>query len=372
MSERQAAGLDVVVAGHTCLDLLPDLGGLPAGALESQGKLFQVGGLRVSTGGAVPNTGLALHRLGNQVRLLTTVGDDLVGHATLDIIRGVSPDLAAHIQMRHMPGSYAIVLWRPGLDRTFLHCTGPNDHFAAIDIDFSLVQGARWFHFGYPSLLPRLFEAEGQGLCDVVREAKAAGPVTSLDFTLPDPATPSGQANWPVILRAVLPWVDIFVPSLEELVYLLRRGLYIAWSGDVVRHTSRALLDELMAELLEMGPAIVGIKLGEHGMIVRGGEHVRLAQLDQGINALKWANTVVEQPAFEVTIPGGTTGAGDAAYAGLITGILHGLNPDDVVRLACAAGAARVEALDDQRLAPWQELLARFTIRSDRLPSAWL
>lgn len=372
MAEPLSTGVDVVVAGHTCLDLLPDLRGLPAGALESQGRLFQVGDLRVSTGGAVPNTGLALHRLGNRVRLLTTVGDDLVGRATLDVIRRVSPDLAEHIQVRRIPGSYAIVLWRPGLDRTFLHCTGPNDHFSMDDVDFSLVHGARWFHFGYPSLLPRLFEGEGQGLAEVMKRAKATGAVTSLDFTLPDPATPSGRANWPAILRAVLPSVDVFVPSLEELVYLLRRKQYMDWSGDILPHTTRALVDELMVELLEMGPAIVGIKLGDQGMIMMGGHQRRLEQLDRIDNALDWTNHAVGQPAFDVTIPGGTTGAGDAAYAGLITGLLHGLTPDDVVRLSCAAGAARVEATDDQKLTPWAELLARFTPQSARLPSAWM
>ena len=67
---------EVVVAGHVCLDVIPVLSG-PAG-LEP-GRLLEIGPAEMSTGGAVPNIGLSLHRLGVPVRLMGKVGDDLFG-----------------------------------------------------------------------------------------------------------------------------------------------------------------------------------------------------------------------------------------------------------------------------------------------------
>ena len=66
------SNVDVVVAAHICLDMFPELGPLAPGALEAHGRLFQIGRLRVTTGGLTANVGVALHRLGAKVRLLTT------------------------------------------------------------------------------------------------------------------------------------------------------------------------------------------------------------------------------------------------------------------------------------------------------------
>ncbi len=367
------SGIEVVVAGHICLDMFPDLGALPPRALESPGRLFQVGGLRVTTGGLVANTGLALHRLGTRVRLISTVGDDLVGNATLESLRRASARFSEHIIIRpDTASSYTIVLSQPGVDRTFFHCTGPNETFSAVDVDFSLVEGAPWFHFGYPTLLPRLFAGEGRELVQIFARAKASGVATSLDFTLPDPTTPSGRADWPLILRLALAHVDVFVPSLEEVTYLMRREWYHDWSGDIAAHITRTQLDEIAAELLSMGPAIVGIKLGAQGLLLYGASAERMQALGSHIDAAeKWAGRIIEQSAFQVDVIG-TTGAGDAAYAGLITALLRGLSPDDAALLSGAAGAASVESIDAVNGLPvWTELLARFT-DWPTLPSSWL
>ena len=46
--------------------------------------------------------------------------------------------------------------------------------------------------------------------------------LTSLDMTLPDPESESGKVDWKRILTRVLPYVDIFTPSIEEIVELLK------------------------------------------------------------------------------------------------------------------------------------------------------
>ena len=368
-----AEPVEVVVAGHICLDMIPRLGALPPGALETQGRLFEVGGLRVTTGGLVANVGVTLARLGLPVRLLATVGSDLVGQSTLEALRQVSPTLADHIRIREgAESSYTIVLYRPGHDRLFLHCTGPNQDFGLDDLDFGLVEGVRWFHFGYPPVLPRLFADNGRMLETVMRRAKEMGAITSLDFTLPDPATASGMADWPAVLRRVLPWTDVFVPSLAEAVYLLRRDDYLAWDGHVSAHANRDLIDELAAELLAMGPAIAGIKLGEHGVLLAGAPAGRLSAIPSLAGATGWANRRVLQPAFVVKVEG-TTGAGDAAYSGLIAALLRGLDPEECARLFCATGAAAVESPDGlPGVATFDSLRARFGAQYPTAPSVFM
>ncbi|NLX44033.1 MAG: carbohydrate kinase family protein, partial [Chloroflexi bacterium] len=58
--------LDVVVAGHVCLDIKPAIGREAAGSSSYlvPGRITEVGEATLSGGGAVSNTGLALHQLG--------------------------------------------------------------------------------------------------------------------------------------------------------------------------------------------------------------------------------------------------------------------------------------------------------------------
>ena len=54
----------VVVAGHICLDIIPTFAQRAGGVAElfNPGALIEVGPVVLSTGGAVSNTGLALHK----------------------------------------------------------------------------------------------------------------------------------------------------------------------------------------------------------------------------------------------------------------------------------------------------------------------
>ncbi|HOI56715.1 MAG TPA: carbohydrate kinase family protein, partial [Phycisphaerae bacterium] len=134
MSETPA---DIVVAGHTCLDIIPCLDGIAvrSGRLFAPGALVNVGPASVATGGAVPNTGVALYRLGLMPRLIGKLGDDPLGQLVLDILRNHHLSLADHMIVA--PGehtSYSLVISPPGVDRTFLHYPGVNDTFAADEV----------------------------------------------------------------------------------------------------------------------------------------------------------------------------------------------------------------------------------------------
>jgi len=69
----------VLVAGHLCLDIFPDLASVPEGQfsrLFKPGRMVETGAVRFAVGGAVANTGLALVRLGIPARLVARMGVD--------------------------------------------------------------------------------------------------------------------------------------------------------------------------------------------------------------------------------------------------------------------------------------------------------
>lgn len=346
MSEFSERPFDIIVTGHLCLDLIPRMSHVPIEELASPGRLFEVDQMDISTGGSVSNTGLALERLGARVRLMASIGDDLIGSAIRRFLVDRNPDLTELLSVKTgVPSSYTIVLSSPGVDRIFLHCTGTNAEFGAADVDFQVAARARIFHLGYPPILPRMFAESGRELIEIFAGVKATGTVTSLDMSLPDIAAESGRANWPAIVAGVLPYVDVFVPSIDEIMFMLRRSDYERLNGRCAAHLTRRDLDQLSSELLDMGAAIVGFKLGEYGVYLRAGRNAARMAATGLIAANGWPEGVVYHPAYQVDVVG-TTGAGDSAYAGILFGLSQGLTIDQTAQLASAVGACNVEAAD--------------------------
>ena len=338
---------EVIVSGHLCLDLIPSMAHVPLHELATPSRLFEVGELSLATGGAVSNTGQALHRLGINVRLMALVGDDLLGRVIIAALKERDPRLSEMIAIQ--PGevsSYTVVLTPQNADRIFLHCTGTNRIFGQAHIDFSLLEKARLFHLGYPPALPRLTAHNGAELEAVYRRAKETGVVTSMDMSVPDPEGASGRLDWAAILRRTLPHVDIFVPSIDEILFMLRRQDFAAWRHDVLSHLRGDYLSELAEEVIGLGAVIAGFKLGRCGLYLKTASPPAFARLSRlPLDVDTWADQQAYAPAFKVNVAG-TTGAGDAAYAGLLAALLWGKTPAETARWGCAVGACNVEAVD--------------------------
>ena len=370
--------IDVVVAGHICLDLIPSFGETEADlrALMTPGKLFNVGPLTTATGGTVSNTGLALRRLGLPARLMGKVGDDLVGRAILDALRSRDPGAAeGMIVAEGRPSSYTIVINPRGVDRIFLHCPGANDTFGADDVDYDEVASAKLFHFGYPPLMRRMYADGGRELQTIFRRVGERGVVTSLDMAYPDPASEAGGAPWLAILERVLPHVDVFLPSFEETLFMLDRERFgrieKERGGDLISGAEGALLDELAGRLIGLGCAVVGLKLGDQGLYLRTtGEAARVAPLAArlGLAAGSWVDRELLSPCFEVEVAG-TTGSGDCTIAGFLAGMLHRLSPEEAMSSAVAVGACNVEQADaTSGIPPWEAVQRRIGAGWGRRP----
>lgn len=339
--------MQIIVAGHLCLDIIPTW---EQGNLEvlRPGSIVQMEGVTFSTGGAVANTGIALKKLGFSPILMGRTGDDDLGRITRRILaeEGVSPDFIVV-----SPGevsSYTVVLSPPDTDRIFLHYPGTNNSFSLDDIDFTAVEPGL-FHFGYPPLMRQMYQGEGLGLVTLFQKAKQAGFITSLDLALPDPNSKQGQAPWALILKRVLPSVDFFLPSVEELLFMLNRPAFEAIQKGTMP-LSTGVLADLGRTLLSWGSTVVGIKLGEEGFYLATGSKAGL------VLGPAWANRQLLAPIFETQVEG-TTGAGDAAIAGFLAGFSLGLSPIETVNLAVAVGACCVEVVSSTAGIPSREVI---------------
>lgn len=371
-------GTEVVVAGHICLDMLPEFTGAETtlASLLTPGKLINMGPLLTATGGSVSNTGIALHRLGFRTQLMGKVGDDTVGRAILEILGAHDPALAdAMVVVPGHPSSYTIVINPPGVDRVFLHHPGANDTFAAEDIVLAEVTGARLFHFGYPPLMRRMYLDDGAELADLLARVKQCGPTLSLDMARPDPESEAGRVDWRKVLARALPHVDVFLPSFDETLFMLDRKRFDEIAGgedaDLNAAADGPLLRRLSDELLDMGAALVGLKLGTQGFYLRTSpDRSRLAASGPCAPsaAADWLDRELLAPCFEVEAVG-TTGSGDCTIAGFLGGLLRGLPPEGVMTAAVAVGACNVERADATSGVPaWEAVQERTRARWKRRP----
>ena len=358
----------VISAGHICLDITPVF---PAGkaydrlsSLLVPGKLIQTEAADVHTGGSVANTGLALKLLGCDVTLLGKVGDDAFGMIIRDILARYGA--GGLLTDPESSTSYSVVLAVPGTDRVFLHHPGANDTFSGADVPEETLEDAALFHFGYPPLMKQTWERDGAELVSLFRRVKEKGIATSLDLAAVDPNSPAGRADWGKILSGVLPWVDFFVPSFEELCWMLDRERYerLAQAGgdltDGLDVEAEAL--PLAERLLSMGCRVVVIKCGTSGMLLRTADREKLSGVGArlGLDADEWSGRTVLQKCFQADIVRSATGAGDTSIAAFLAAVLSGRDPASCIALASAEGACCVTAYDAlSGLKPLDELEER-------------
>lgn len=362
-----------VVAGYFCLDIAPDLSHMPEGQFLTffqPGRLLQIGEAKFAGGGVVSNTGLALNRLSTPTHLIAKVGADPFGRALCEIVAEQDPGLLLGIQIDETAStSYTLIFDPPGVDRTFINFTGPNDTFSIKDIDFDIITKAHLFHFGYPPGMRQFYLNDGDELVALYKQVKDLGITTSLDTSFPDPTREGGQVNWKLLIQKTLPFVDIFQPSVEELLYMLRHDTYqtlMDSSGGIISTVTPSLLADLSDELLELGVKIVLIKLGHRGAYLRTAGITALEQIGSASprDLSSWSNQELWAPCFEVEVAG-TTGSGDATIAGFLSAILRNTSPQLALTIAVAVGACSVEGPD-----PLSSILT-WEVTMDRINHGW-
>jgi sugar/nucleoside kinase (ribokinase family) len=372
---------DVVVSGYTCVDMIPDFKRTKSHTdlsnLLIPGKLTEIDGINFVLGGVVPNTGLAINKFSKKVFLNGLVGDDVIGKIAISWFDKFN--LAEGVRTTDKAGTaFSIVIAPPGTDRIFLESPGCNQIFDSGYINFEAIADSRLFHFGYPPLLKQFYQNNGEQLFDLLSKVQKMGVVTSLDFSLPDPESESGSINWPEVMGKILPYTDIFAPSLEEALQIINPGKYTevlssAANAGVVDGLILNAIRETGRQFIKSGVKILLIKAGHLGAYLLTSDISSLNdRADTKLDIKKWNHCEIWCNAFKADPEKikNTSGAGDTAVAAFLSAILQGEDPDTSVRYAAMAGRDSLycKSIHDD-LGDWDEMTEE--IRSEENELIW-
>ncbi len=362
----------IVVAGHLCIDITP--GFYPnqrtsnIGDLLKPGKLLNIGGATTSVGGAVANTGLALKKFGSDVILLGKIADDAFGNIIERTFE--EHDAAKHlIRSKDESTSYTMVIAPPGIDRIFLHHMGTNATFCSDDLDYDLIAEAGHFHFGYPPLMRSMYIDESMELVKILKKVKSLGLTTSLDMASVEDGSEAAKQDWKQIIKNLLPYVDFFVPSIEELGYMMDKSVYQEWNERANGNDITSVLNiekdvaPLADTLIQWGAKCVLIKCGSRGLYLRTASSDVMSQIDPQFS--EWDRLDIFEKSYVPDRILSGTGAGDTSIAAFLYAAICGYPAKRCLQLAAATGASCITEYDTlSGLKSFDELI-------DRIDSGW-
>lgn len=289
--------MDVLCLGIFVVDVIAR----PIDKFPEKGKLELFDELELHTGGCANNTAIGLAKLGISVGGMGKIGQDGFGDFVLRALNENGVDTLGMVRDANANTSFTFVMVASDGERTFFHYMGANAALSATDIRLDLIKECKILHIAGSLLMPKF---DGEPTAHLLRQAKAAGVTTSLDTVW------DATGNWLKTLEPCLPYVDIFLPSIEEAKQL----------------TGLDSPPEIAQFLMDYGIQTVGLKMGERGSYVRTkGEELYA-------------------PAYKVNVVD-ATGAGDAYVAGFLAGTVMGWDVKRTTELAAATGAACVTAM---------------------------
>lgn len=277
---------DVLAVGDLNIDLILGVTGLP-----EFGREVLAHSLARRSGGVAANFAAYCARLGLRVALLARVGRDGEGDFLLAEMQRLGVVTDHVVRDPELPTGITVSLSGPH-DRAFVTYLGTIDSLRGSDATDDLLAQARWVHVGSYFMQTKL----QPDLPDLLRRARAAGAVTSLD-TGYDPAE-----TWDSGLPAALAETSLFLPNEVEI-----EGI----TGEAAPQAA--------ARLLTMTGA-VALKLGGAG--------ARYLSVEQTAELAPYQVEVVD-----------TTCCGDAFDAGFIAAALAGKPPAECLCWGNACGA---------------------------------
>jgi sugar/nucleoside kinase (ribokinase family) len=299
---NKKAKLDVVIAGLAVVDIIGrpvDLSRPP-----KAGGLQLIDSITLTTGGNVSNSGIDLAKMGFKVGAITRVGNDGLGQFIRQQYDVQGIDISGMVVDTKKQTSTTIVAVAADGERTFLHTRGCIADFSPKDVlaHLDLIARSRILAFGYLGLLP---ECE-PGLPRLFRRVKKE---TGVKILLDTGGVPRRND---ALLCAILPFVDIFIPSYDEAVIL----------------TGKKKPEQIVRFFQQSGASgVVGVKMGAKGCFIASGD------------------AALYVPAFKVKKVVDATGAGDAFEAGFLAATLRGFDPFEAARIANAVAASCVTAV---------------------------
>lgn len=230
---------DVIVIGELNVDIILN-------RIESFpviGKEILADEMIVTLGSSSAIFACNLSTLGAKVGFIGKIGCDSFSNTVMDSLNSKSIDTSRIIKSPTENTGATIVL-NYDQDRAMVTYQGAMAQLVINDVDFEFVAQFKHLHLSSPFLQPKLKVS----IVELFRKAKELGLTTSLDPQW-DPSE-----NWDVQLDELLPYVDVFLPNIKEIIAL----------------TGTKTQEDALARVKPFGKCTV-VKNGELGVVCQNG-----------------------------------------------------------------------------------------------------
>jgi len=305
--------IDVACIGILVADVIAK----PVDDIPNKGLLSLIGGITIHSGGCAMSASIDMSKIGLSAALLGKIGDDNFGDFLKNSLIKYNVDINGLVIDNENQTSASVVLSDSKGERTFLHCIGANGTFSKDDINWDVIENSKIVFVAGTTLMDTF---NGEHCASVLKKCKEMGKITVLDIAW------DSKGRWMKDLEQCMPYIDIFLPSIEEAIEL----------------SGKSELKEIADVFFEKGVKQVAIKLGSEGCYLRENKDAC------GITIPTYKVEVVD-----------TTGAGDSFCAGFITGLIKKMTFTDCGRFANAVGAHCVSAIGATTgIKPIEDILA--------------
>lgn len=166
---------DVVALGELLIDFTKN------GVSDQMNPIYEA-----NPGGAPCNVLSMLQKLGRKTAFIGKVGKDFFGEMLRDVVAGQGIDTTRLIMDEEVPTTLAFVQTAPDGDRSFSFYRNPGADMmlGEADVDVSMLQNTRLFHFGSLSMTAQGVEKATK---KAIETAKGAGALISFDPNLRPP-----------------------------------------------------------------------------------------------------------------------------------------------------------------------------------------
>jgi sugar/nucleoside kinase (ribokinase family) len=261
--------------------------------------------IRLTVAGTAAGTAVDLAKLGADVYAMGALGQDELGNFVVSTMQRYGIHTEGLARKSSVQTSATMLPIRPNGERPALHVMGANGELTYEDVDLAVVSRAQYLHIGGTPLMAKF---DGAPMCKVFKHARERGVVTTYDIlAIPRPGVLQ-------LVESVLPYVDYFMPGLEEAVMMTG----IQNRKDVIRY------------FLDRGAKHTVFKMGAEGSSIGWMENGQVKE--------------IRVPTYKVPVVD-STGCGDAYCAGFIVGLSKGWDLEQAGRLGSAAGALVVQGL---------------------------
>lgn len=273
---------DLIVIGDVMLDVT-----VSSGVLARGGDVH--GEVRLEPGGSAANVAVWAAAAGARVRLHGCVGDDAAGGIVGEALRRHRVDAALVVSPGAQTGAMLVVT--EAGERSMVANRGANSRLRPDALPDTLDAGAV-FVSGYTLFDPATEPAAREAL------ARARAPIVATD-----------AASWPLVERRGPEWF-----------FAATRAATLVFANEREAEALTGARDEAAARVLAGRYRMAAVKLGSRGAAIAAGE------------------AVLRAPAPAIT-EADATGAGDAFDGTLLAALAHGVNLQEALARACAAGA---------------------------------